>query len=350
MSYFNSLNSFREAQQQIQQHSEDIEKQNQESKAQGIQEKFDYVDKVMGESAGGVAGLGGGFHIARRVYKKGLKMKKEAEDAVNKAKDIKEKLQGKKEEEPQGEEPQEEPKQEMSGSGEDVEGVEGKVKEFQQAEVKTQDVPQGGDAKPSEMTREAPEPPTEPKPIEEFPKAPEPPTEFDEQTGLRGGDNPRVGTNPSGEVSQQGAENDLNAKGTPVDDKAVGNEAKNTEVSDGMVDGAEQKAVSGGVKSTVKDAVNSGMEKLGVDDSIKAGVNTGLETAGEALDFLGPIGEIVGAGIAIVGFFRDIFEHKKLEREKQQAESGGAVAGESGISMSSIQQGGRQTTQIGTIV
>jgi len=345
MSYFNSLNSFREAQQQIQQHSEDIEKQNQDSKAQGIQEKFDYVDKVMGESAGGVAGLGGGFHIARKVYKKAKKIKADAENAVNKAKDIKEKLQGKKEGEPQGEEPQEEPKQEMSGKGEDVETPEPKT-----AEPAPEEVPSGGDAKPSEMTREAPEPPTEPKPIEEFPKAPEPPTEFDEQTGLRGGDNPRVGTNSSGEVSQQGAENDLNAKGTPVDDKAVGNEAKNTEVSDGMVDGAEQKAVSGGVKSTVKDAVNSGMEKLGVDDSVKAGVNSGLETAGEALDFLGPIGEIVGAGIAIVGFFRDIFEHKKLERQKTQAESGGAVAGESGISMSSIQEGGRQTTQIGTIV
>ncbi len=354
MSYFNSLNSFREAQQAISQHSQDLEQQNQESKAQGIQDKFDFVDKVMGESAGGVAGLGGGFHIARRVYKKLQKGKADAQDAINKAKDLKDKLQGKKQgetgdnqgEEPPAEEPKEEPpKQEMTGNGGDVEPVEGRMKEFSQAEVKTQDVPEGGDAKPSEMTREAPEPPDAPKPIEEYPEAPKPPTE-QPNIGQSQDGGLRVKQEPSNEnVSNDNAQNDLNAKGAKPDDKPAGNQADHPEANDSMVDGAENKAVGGGVKDTAE---------TGVEDTVKTGlkdgVNTALEGAGEALDFLGPVGEIVGAGIAIVGFFRDLFEHKKMEREKKQAITGGAVAGTSGISMTSLSQGGQQSNQIGTLV
>ena len=48
MSYFSSLNSFKQAQTQIQQHSEDVETQNREAKAQGIEEKFEYVPIGMG--------------------------------------------------------------------------------------------------------------------------------------------------------------------------------------------------------------------------------------------------------------------------------------------------------------
>tara|TARA_R110000744_G_scaffold288032_1_gene399117 strand:+ start:820 stop:1884 length:1065 start_codon:yes stop_codon:yes gene_type:complete len=354
MSYFNSLNSFRDAQQQIQQHSIDVENQQKDAKANSIQEKFDYVDKVMNESAGGVAGLGGGFHIARKVYKKIKKTKQDAEDAINKAKDLKDKAQGKEGEPdgdkpPDGEEGSEAPKQEMTGDGEDVEGVEGKVKEFQQAETKTQDVPEGGDAKPSEMTKEAPEPPDAAKPTEDFPEAPKPPDEFNAD-GVRGGDDPRLGTNSSSEVSTEGAKSDLNVKPTEADAKVAGSEADSSSATDSMVDGAAEKAAGGAGKSFVKDAVNSGMEKLGVDDSIKAGVNSGLEVAGEALDFLGPVGEIVGAGIALVGFFRDIFDHKHLMKKEAQAKLGGGIASQSGISMTSLQSAGTQSLQVGTLV
>lgn len=355
MSYFNSLNSFRDAQQQISQHSQDLEQQNQDAKAQSIQDKFDFVDKVINESAGGLGGLGGGFHIARRVYKKIQKTKKDAQDAIDKAKDLKDKLQGKKEgetgenqgSETPAEEPKTEaPKQEMTGDGEDVEGVEGKMKEFSQAETKTQDVPEGGDAKPSEMTKDAPEPPDEPKPTEDFPEAPKPPATEESNIGESQDGGLRVKQDPGNEnVSNEGAQNDLNAKGAKPDDKPSGSEADHPETSDSMVDGAENKAVGGGLKDTAETGLEDGV-KAGVKD----GVNTALEGAGEALDFLGPIGEIFGAGIAIVGFFRDLFEHKKIAKEKAAATSGGAVAGTSGISMTSLSSGGQQSNQIGTLV
>tara|TARA_R110002020_G_scaffold131362_2_gene293726 strand:- start:4535 stop:5638 length:1104 start_codon:yes stop_codon:yes gene_type:complete len=367
MSYFSSLNSFKQAQTQIQQHSEDVETQNREAKAQGIEEKFEYVDKVMNSASGALGGLGGGFHIARRVYKKGVKVKNDALKAKQKAQDLKDQAEGNKPQEEQqtpDEEPKvEEPKQEMTGKGDDVETKSGNPLD----EISEEDAQGMMDKQaPSEMTKEAPDAPTTAKPETdpegEFPKAPEAPEpttqapepkpqqpqQPTEETNIGKADDGSLRAKEQGNenVSQNDAKGDLNAQGDKIDDKPAGGEADHPAVNDNMVDGAEEKAVGGGVK----DMVNTGMEKMGVDDSIKATVNSGMETAGEALDFLGPIGELVGAGIAIVGFFRDIFEHKKEKAEQAQALAPTIGVSSSGISMGSLQTSGTQSKQVGTEV
>lgn len=88
MSYFDSLSSWQNAGNSIQAQQQANEQENRNQKAEGIEDKFAYIDKVMGEVGGGVGGFGGGFHIARKVYKKAKSLQakaKEAKEAIDKA-------------------------------------------------------------------------------------------------------------------------------------------------------------------------------------------------------------------------------------------------------------------------
>ena len=98
----------------------------------------------------------------------------------------------------------------------------------------------------------------------------------------------------------------------------------------------------------------AGLGGDGIADGISSAVGKGLAEAGGVLDFLGPVGELVGAGLAIGSLLRDVFVHKKLEREKERAESGAGehplVSGNVGMSVASAQQAAKETNVVGTLV
>ena len=67
MSYFQSLQGFRDASDQIRQHASDMEQEFNDKKAQTIQEKFDHIEGIMNNAGGGLTGFGAGFHLTQNI-------------------------------------------------------------------------------------------------------------------------------------------------------------------------------------------------------------------------------------------------------------------------------------------
>ena len=73
------------------------------------------------------------------------------------------------------------------------------------------------------------------------------------------------------------------------------------------------------------DGVETGVEQVAKKAGtslLKKGASTALETVGDALDFLGPIGEAIGVGTALVGLFTGLAHKDKDEQAQQEPTSG----------------------------
>ena len=120
----------------------------------------------------------------------------------------------------------------------------------------------------------------------------------------------------------------------------------------GGVGAASRQALIDGATAAGQRAAGLGGD--GIADGITDAVGKGLAEAGGVLDFLGPVGELVGAGLAIGSLLRDVFVHKKIEREKERAEGGAGehplVSGNVGMSVASAQQAAKETNVVGTLV
>ena len=83
----------------------------------------------------------------------------------------------------------------------------------------------------------------------------------------------------------------------------------------------------------------------------KSSLDSALQTAGGVLDFLGPIGEVVGAGLALGSFFHDIFgSSSKKDSEDDASDSKTIIAQGTGISTTSMQTAATKSNVIGTLV
>ena len=385
MSYFDSLSSWQQAGNAIQQQQEDAEKEQREQKAQGIEQKFDYVDKVLGEAGGGLGGLGGGFHIGVRMYRKGQKKVADAKKAFDEAK-AKLNGGGQKPEadgegsktpnehtsKPNGQEdqpPEGKPKFE-AGESEQGEASLGESASDAQApapaEVKqVSEKPQLDDiaedpneGMPSEQVKEPPEPPSEPKPSdgsEDFPEAPKPPepkVELGEEPDLL----PKPGTSGLNDgVSEMKSSDGSLRIGQQPNAESITKEPNTTASTEGSSEittsGADEAGTvvddlaskTGSIVDKVKGTIGNISDKVsdlkstvtdGAGDMLKAGAEKiagqagkdALESASGVLDFLGPIGELLGAGLALGSFFHDLFDKKKMEKKQQEAESTGQIA------------------------
>ena len=108
-----------------------------------------------------------------------------------------------------------------------------------------------------------------------------------------------------------------------------------------------------GIKPTPE---GKGLSSLGKDSSVDDIIDAGSSTLSDAttalsvgLDFLGPIGEVVGAGIAIGGFFHDLFGGSSEEdKEKQDESTPGVVSGSGGISSQSFKASSQTSLNVGT--
>ena len=66
-SYFDSLQSWKEAGDAINQHRTDMEKQLNEAKATDIGDKYSHIQDVLNTAGGAVGGFGGAYHLTRKV-------------------------------------------------------------------------------------------------------------------------------------------------------------------------------------------------------------------------------------------------------------------------------------------
>ena len=85
--------------------------------------------------------------------------------------------------------------------------------------------------------------------------------------------------------------------------------------------------------------LSEGVSSLG--SSILEGVSTGL-------DFLGPIGEVVGAGIALGGFFHSLFDGGEKKKEDADESTQTDMSAGGGISATSLKSASNTTNLVGT--
>lgn len=444
MSYFDSLSSWQNAGNSIQSQQQASEQENRDQKAEGIEDKFAYVDKVMGEVGGGVGGFGGGFHIARKVFKKAKSLQakaKEAKEAIDKAR-------GATKPEPDGEgsktpaEHTDKPNGTEDSTSEPSSAGDGRnppAQEEPKAESKNaNDEPETStkteEPKADEDFPEAPEVPDKPstqiKDAPDVPESAKPPAPSEQNVGEKGDSEdlgnkgelpekedlnvseqasdakvgnfaskskvsekpsletieepkfgesetdtggmgqgsdgmPRMGTNPTAEdqlpirpaevpkpeaptleTNTSGADDisntisDLKGQASDIADRvsSLASKAKNMVSNTGDL-------ADGGASALKEGVMNAGKKVAG-----KVG-EEGVAEAGGVLDFLGPAGEILGAGLALGSFFHDLIEHHREQKKIDDAKGAtGNIAQNTGISMASIQSAGNKSNVVGTIV
>ena len=106
------------------------------------------------------------------------------------------------------------------------------------------------------------------------------------------------------------------------------------------------KATGNAVANTTTDALAQTGEKVGTSVA-----KAGLESTEGVLDFLGPIGEIIGAGLALGTFFHDLFGKKGLTKKQENAENAPqTISQASGISTASMGTAQEKSNTVGTQV
>ena len=381
MSYFDSIQSFQQSAQAISQQSEDAQEQYRDKKASSVEDKFDYVDKLMNESGGALGGLGGGYHIGRKMYKKVMTAKAKAQKAVEDAKSKvganKDNGTGKTDEATSNDTaPQDHTK---SNGDEDIQGgdqIDSKVDKTKVdssqgdgKEVGGEDVSQPPTLPPAEgevpldpisVARAGKKPATlddtgtdlfqeqSTKPLlDQFTDSGSNISDAFTQSGF-GGKKPMTKSNPQ---TDNGGPAEEEAGGTPHDPDVPQTTPKSVDVDapSDFSDTILGKAT--GIKNKVSDAIDEvkGQAKGMVEKVV--GSDT-MEAVGGVMDFLGPVGEIVGAGLALGSFFHNIFDKKKKEAQEKSAENkqSGLIGGQGGISSASLTMSNLKSNVVGTLV
>jgi len=333
MSYFDSLVSWKQAGDAINAHREDMEKQLNDAKATDIQDKYEHINNVINEVGGSIGGFSGAYHLTRKVYKK----VKQAKSKIDEARTTYENLKGK------AEQTKTDIESRMGGGKGTPESIEG----------------MGDGAKPAGELKTTSKPTTEEEPsdldlltdkeAESLFKTPTPATTQETSvdyaseatTRVMGTSNRPTDTTASHDVND--SNQDLNPQGkTKAPDEPAGNVANDEKIVGGDV----KNNVMGGLEDMGDDLKDNVIKKVG---SI---ASKGLEEVSGALEFLGPVGEIVGAGVALGGLFRNIFEHKKIKKEEAEAGSGKGdlVETAGGMSQNNLANASKLSSTVGTIL
>ena len=369
MSYFDSLQSFQSSASAIQEQSENAQQEYRDKKATSVEDKFEYVNKLMNESGGAIGGLGGGYHIGFKMYKKVKNArqtaKKVIEDAKNKT--LKESSEATTNDTSPEEHLTQRPNgEEDSANGDKTDSVidKSKIDTSQGEEVDT-----GSSLPPSEgeistdILPKAPDPSlgsskfADDSGTDLFQQLSQKPL-LEQYTGGSGGQN--LGDVIKQQTASEGKTEDAikpaqtETTGIEHDSSLPPTNEPSSIVED--TDGIANKVngISNKITSTVKDmkqgvsdlkgTVKSGAEKIIGSDAV--------ETIGGIADFLGPVGELVGAGLALGSFFHNVFDKKRKEREENEAENkpSGLISGGGGISTESLNMASVKSNVIGTLV
>ncbi len=380
MSYFDSLSQFQQAQEQIQEHTKSIEQEQLNSKAQDLQSRYDYHEKQLNDVAGFTTGIGAGIHGARRSY---LKVKKGFQNLQDKATELKNKVQGNPDSENIGEDKEGagDSHNNVANGQESDKPVENNTKDANQQDLEdrvadTDDKTGANNQVKDEKDPNQPDPASADKPAPAEPQAPaqqppaanqenkaslDEPEQIGERPQTEGQSYLQDAVAPEGHQPPNPAPSEADAP-APVSEPSAGSNGAEA-ISDAAKNNLSD--VANGVKANLGgDAENSATDTLlnGATDltekvlpkvaqGVSEGVSAGLETAGAVADFLGPVGEIIGAGIGLGSFFHDLFAKKKLDAQQDAIEdTPTATAGRSGIDTTSITQAGVKSNVVGTLV
>lgn len=402
MSYFNSLSQFQQAQEAIQEHTQSMEQEALASKAQDLQSKFNDIQERHEQLAGAITGFGAGIHGARRSY---LKVKEGFKSLQEKAQNLKEKLTGEQQGTPDsentGREGGENPNENKANGTEDTDAPAGDRVAQDDVDEQVADtnnpvdpVPHDDSVgnrdnlnpnEPDPASADADLPPPDfapPKPPDEAPSfAPdEPPLQVNEEAVEDMGSKPltegqqylqdAIGGNARAEPQVNGgdarevtdAPNVEEPQAPPVD--AEGEGSNGAEATENAGNGMRDLANGGENSGTIDDLAQQGGDLA--DQTLKDGAenllskagglfgdagSTALETAGAVADFLGPVGEVVGAGIALGTFFHNLFDKPKEDAQEDAIQKAPtAIAGKAGIDTSQLSTGNLKTNAIGTLV
>ena len=398
MSYFSSLSQYNDTKNAVAQHTQDAEQAVKDAKADASQKAFEGYSQLLESAGGSTTGLAGGFHVTRKIYKKYKALKQAGKDA----KDALEKVKG-------GDNTGTQEGGEEGGEEGDQEGGEEPSTEEPETQSSapepSTEVPEPSTEAPEVPTQSIPEP--EPNGLEAEPSSVEQDTELSPEDNdylqdilkrypedvQRGGDmvtqeqsqssstevanpedtevaNPEANTQLSsfsneGQGADSGAVRPTNTAPEPL---AETNEEPSTRTGEPEpepdVAGAEDTAESAdrieqGAQafSKITPTPKGNLGGLGVDggadasDLADAGsslLSTGLETAGTVLDFLGPVGEVVGAGVALGGFFHSLFDGDEKSKESADENQVTNIAQGGGISAESLKTASQSTNLVGT--
>jgi hypothetical protein len=393
MSYFNSLSQFQQAQEAIQEHTQSMEQEALASKAQDLQTKFDDIQQRHEQLAGAITGFGAGIHGARRSY---LKVKKGFQSLQEKAQNLKEKLTGEQQGTPDGEntgrEGGENPNENQANGTEDTDVPAGDRVAQEDVDEQVADTdnpvdpvphddnvgdrqnldPNEPDPASADADLPAPEfaPPPPPNQEPQLQANEEDPIVAEAERPMTEGQSyleDAVGGNLQAEGGGEAREitdapNVAEPEAPPVD--AEGEGSNGAGATDNAGNGTRDLANGGENSGTINDLSQEGGDladntlKEGAEDMIsKAGGllgdagSTALETAGAVADFLGPVGEVVGAGIALGTFFHNLFDKPKEDAQEDAIQKAPtAIAGKAGIDTSQLSTGNLKTNAIGTLV
>ncbi len=406
MSYFDSLASWQNGADAIQTHQQAIEQEYKNSKANDIEQQFDQVDKYLQEGGGGLTGLAAGFHVSRKIYQK-IKTSQAKKKALREQQEAERNGKGKGQDlENEGDKAPNEHNGQQNGT----EGIEDDWEDggdFGFGDSKNPNKPpetdenspdsstNDNDGTPAEEEDEPEEEdfgfgdtenPNVSKPSPpDLDDAPEPdsggaapePEEEEEEDEIQPAEPTRPAPAQAAEEEIEPAERSLgqgdlvemDGGGTRVgqtaNDVAASAEDNIRSAADGGADAA--KTALGGLKESGADAleniaskgsdiVGQGLSKVASVGSKAAEVggdliSTGLDTASTVLDFLGPVGEVVGAGIMIGSFFHDLFGHKHKDAQEEAAQNAkGNISQASGISTTSMAAASVKSNVVGTLV
>ncbi len=447
MSYFQTLSNFQDTANQIQAHQDEVQQAYADTKKQDVDDKFDFVDKVLGQSAGGLGGLGASIHGLRTTYKKYKKAKKLFQTAQEKAKEAKAKLQGKKN--PSGDSQEDTEQSETTSAKNTTEQADGtepatpaETTETQNTNPATQgnteastapeaDPAGSNSASTNDPTATLDDPAVNTGTLDASAQGSIPPAGRDlsypvsqeGQGGTASFDNPATrginnpqnigvdslenipeGREPSAvssaadealarmnkalgrsqnvidqfdnrtpiqasskSAAPQTNENDPNASpkvetnNTNANPSNTSENTNNTEKSgqaqeEGNINESPSKAVAetgaddGDAAGGLSDLLKTGV-KSGVEDLASTATET-LTNVGTALDFLGPAGEIVGAGLGLVGLFTGLLDHSKEKEQETQVMASAQTAQQQkgGIDIANVIHSGSIGGSVGTLI
>lgn len=165
-----------------------------------------------------------------------------------------------------------------------------------------------------------------------------------------------LGANNTGKVSGN-AEGDTPSSNTALADdaeqnikSAVDTGAQNlAEKGQSLVDNVSGKV--GEITDSAKGILNKGASVVDDAKTALSGASDAVDAVGGVLDFLGPIGEVIGAGLALGSFFHDLFGKHKNEEKQQQAEDAPTNIGQGGgVSLTSLATANVKSNVVGTLV
>ena len=137
----------------------------------------------------------------------------------------------------------------------------------------------------------------------------------------------------------------------------AGGDSTGTEIAGDTEESADRIEQGANMFSKITPTPTGGAGGLGVgadagaDDIVSAGsslLSDGLEVASTALDFLGPVGEVVGAGIALGGFFHSLFDGGESKKESDDEDAPTDISQGGGISATSLQTQSQSSNMVGT--